>query len=161
MTTKTILLTLGILLLGITPAAAQKDNADRALELFAAYQGGYFQVVAVSCFQLYSSIGIIDSDFEVGVIDGELAQSVLERSRLLHSVCTTSLETIRTATPKDDKAAFTEIERLGNLLYRLANLFDALDEKFLNPTEESFAVAKKALAELDFAMEQYTGSSQK
>lgn len=161
MKTKSILVALAILLCCVPPAAAQRDDAERALDLFVAYQGGYFQVVAVSCFQLYSSTGIIVSDFEIGVIDGGLAQSALERSRLLLSVCTTSLENIRTATPIDDQAAQAEIGRLGHLLSKLVIMFDALDDKFIYPSDENSALADKALAELDYAMEQYTDPSPK
>lgn len=161
MTTKTVLVVFCALLFCLQPVVAQNRDSKRALDLFAAYQGGYFQVVAVSCFQLYSSSGIITSDFEVGVIDGGLAQSALERSRLLLSVCTTSLENIRTTTPIDDQAAQAEIGRLGHLLSKLVIMFDALDDKFIYPSDENSALADKALAELDYAMEQYTDPSPK
>ena len=165
MANKTVLLALGLMLFIAQPSAAQEqvDQAQAvqgALELFAAYQSGYFQVVAVSCFQLYSTSGIIASDFEAGVVDGVLAQQALERSRLLLSVCTTSLAQIKVATPLGDTAAHDELLRLAHLLDKLVGLFDAMDNKFIYPSEENLSRADKALAELDYAMEQYTSPSQ-
>ena len=142
------------------PAISQGELAeagDDPLDLIEAYQSGYFQVVAVSCFQLYASTGIIDSNYNGGFIDGETALLALEQNSLLHSVCVTTLARIEELTPADDELAQDEIGRLLAVLGAEGELIRALRDAFTEPSEENDARVEAALSAVEEALESYVG----
>ena len=130
-----------------------------AVALFEAYQSGYLQLVAISCFQLYSSTGVVSADFVNGVVDGERAMQMLEHNLLLHSACQTTLADITARTPANDKTALAELGRLKKILDAEGTLFNALSDFFAGPTQETSDAAKQALAAVEAELDDYTKSS--
>ncbi len=144
------------LLLCQAPAGARADNADDALELFAAYQVGYLQVVAHSCFQLYSSTGIIATDFAEGHINADTALYALEHNLLMHSVCVTTLIEIKSLTPEADAVAHAEFDRLGSILDAEGQLLSDLEDVILHPNDENTARVESSRAALELLLDEYT-----
>jgi len=123
------------------PAASKPANGDDStLALAAAYQSGYLEVVSASCYQLYSSMGIVATDLSQGHINGETAVSALDKSALLLSACATSLDDVRNLTPQDDTRGQEILGRLDSLLTSLGDLHEALEDAATTPTGD-----KKAL----------------
>ena len=162
---RSLLALLATLAVGL-PALAQDDPADASpaappdamaefLDLASAYQSGYFQVVAVSCFQLYSSAGIIATDFENGYIDSAVALEAVTQASLLHSVCTTTLITIGELTPPEDTVAHAEIEGLLAVLSAEGLLISTLTDLFGELTAENAAAVAAAKQIVDQEMERY------
>lgn len=152
--------TLAILIILISlvggSAAARQESAQDPLALFSAYQSGYLQVVAHSCFQLYSSTGIIATDFADGYINGETALYALEHNLLLHSVCVTTLIEIKTLTPEEDTVAHAEFDRLGTILDAQGDLLSAIEDVILTPTDENAAIVQAKREALERLLQSYT-----
>lgn len=143
------------------PLAAQSQpapppEASAALALFEAYQSGYLQLAALSCFQLYSSTGVIVGDFDRGSIDRGLAMEALEHNLLLYSACQSTLEAVTACTPQQDQAALAELARLKRILDAEGVLFKVLQEYFGEQGEENTKAAEAALAALEKELDQYT-----
>lgn len=146
-----------VLLAVCTVTFAEADEREDALELFTAYQQGYLDVVAVSCFQLYSSSGVVTTDYLNDYIDADTALEALDHNRLLLSVCITTLERIRGKTPVDDIEAHREFNRLGTMLTALRSYLDASSRFMLEPTQDAADAADVAQFALDQAMEEFAG----
>jgi hypothetical protein len=141
----------------VTPdEQAAKQQFDAMLELFDAYQGGYLQVVAVACFQLYYSTGIIATDFSAGNIDAETAAFALQKNSLLHSVCVTTIQDIFDKTPADDSVARQELKRLWDILITEDALLRALTDATGQPGAEAQAAVDTARQAVSAALEAYT-----
>ena len=159
---------LGLLLLAgpwtAMPVAAQQplvpaeQQLQELLDLAEAYQTGYLQVVAVCCYQLYSTCGIVAADYTGGYIDTETALFALDESGLLHSVCTSTLGTIRAVTPAGDTVALDEIGRLEAMLNAEGALLGALRDVIAEPTEERAAAVETARLEVVKALDAYTAA---
>ena len=138
---------------------AQDEVKGDPFALFEAYQVGYLQVVAISCFQLYSSAGIIATDLSDGHIDGVTALYALEQNRLLLSACMTTLDSIASLTPVTDEAATAELLRLSGLLSAIGELYSALDDVCLEPTETNAANVEAERVEVEALFDEYVGNS--
>ena len=139
--------------------AQAAPSPQNALELAAAYQSGYLQVVAVSCFQLYSSTGIIQTDLESGIISPATALTALEHNSLLHSVCMTTLSDIRELTPVTDTVGITELDRLLALLTAEGDLLRALQDFCLSQTEATYTAVCRAQEQVEEALTEYAGDN--
>lgn len=128
------------------------------LELASTYQSSYLQVVAVSCFQLYSSTGIIATDFSHGYLAATTALDALEKNTLLLSVCLTTLTDLREITPADDTPALAEIDRLLGILNAENELVNALTEVCLNPSDTNSALVETTRGRVEAALDSYTAS---
>jgi hypothetical protein len=95
-------------------ASAERSGEEAFLDLISAYQSGYLQVVAVSCYQLYAGAGLVEGAFRAGHIDGPTALDILGQNSLLHSVCYSSLQDIQSLTPAGDTVARGEMNKLGS-----------------------------------------------
>lgn len=157
---------LGLVLLagpwGTGPAAAQQplvpaeQQLQELLDLAEAYQTGYLQVVAVCCYQLYSTCGIVAADYTSGYIDAETALFALDESGLLHSVCTSTLSSIRAVTPAGDTVALDELDRLETMLDAEGALLSALRDVIDEPTEQRIAAVETARLKVVEALDAYT-----
>ena len=143
-------------------AAGEEQTAQPPdmIALAEAYQTGYLQVVAVSCFQLYSSSGIIAADFAKGNIDAVTALDALDQNSLLHSVCYTTLTAIQQLTPPADSIALAEIARLLELLTAEDELLSALADVVTDPTEEKAAAVETARAKVEQTLDSYMQNGQ-
>lgn len=140
------------------PAAPPKSGEEAFLDLVSAYQSGYLQVVAVSCYQLYAGAGLVEGAFRAGHIDGPTALDILGQNSLLHSVCYTTLVDIQALTPMEDRVAQTEINRLGLLLETENQLLIALSDFFAQPTEANGQKVDAARAGVEQTLDQYAGT---
>jgi hypothetical protein len=147
------------ILLAVVLAApvAKAQDGEAALALFEAYQSGYLQLAAVSCFQLYAASGVVTTDFLNGFIDAGTATQALDHNRLLLSTGITTLENIRAKTPEEDLAAHAEFGRLSAMFAALQRYMDAVEDFVMDPTEPSADAADAAQAALDRAMEEFAG----
>jgi hypothetical protein len=136
------------------PPAAQP--ASDPLALFEAYQGGYLQVVAVACFQLYYSAGIIATDFTKNHIDADTATFALQKNSLLQSVCITTIKDIFDKTPADDTVARAEIKRLWDILISEDALLRALADALASNSADSQAKVETARQGVEKLLDQYT-----
>ena len=135
---------------------AAKQQFDAMLTLFEAYQGGYMQVIAVACFQLYYSTGIIATDLSNGYIDADTAAFALQKNSLLHSVCLTTLKDIFDKTPADDTVARQELKRLWDILITEDALLRALGDALGKPSTEAQAAVDQARQAAADALAAYT-----
>jgi hypothetical protein len=155
-------------LLALSPARAQEDgettqippqpaqiSAGQFLLLAETYQSSYFQVVAIACFQLYSSTGIIATDFDNGFIDAQTALNALDQSTLLHSVCSTTLLDIGELTPEGDRSAHEQIEGLLAVLSAEGLLISSLGDHIAAPGEENARLVSEAQLLLEQELERY------
>lgn len=133
-------------------------DVGSALDLFAAYQGGYMQVVAVACFQLYYSTGIIATDFAKNHIDADTATFALQKNSLLHSVCITTIKDIFDKTPADDTVARTELKRLWDILISEDALLNALADALASQAGDGQAKVEAARHDVEKLLDQYTAS---
>lgn len=146
------------------PASAQESleppeqQLEDLLDLATAYQSSYFQMVAVSCFQLYSSTGIIATDFANGFIDTSTALSALDQNGLLLSVGLTTLTDLQALTPDDDKVARAEIAGLLAILTAEEQLLSALGEVCTAPTEANSAQVEAQRNRVEAALDAYTAT---
>jgi hypothetical protein len=136
--------------------APPEQQLAELLELAEAYQSGYFEVVALCCYQLYASTGVIATDFANGYIGTEVALEALDENSLLHSACVTTLLQIDGLTPEGDTAARGEIRLLLSLLTAEGELLDAVRQTFIAPTEENAARAELARQQVARALTDYT-----
>src|SRR5687768_3861832 len=99
---KTVLKAAAILLtlLLARPAAAAELTPDQFLRLAEAYQGGYLQLLAASALQVYSTAGLVATDFSEGRRDGVASADTLADTQLLHSVSYATLLEVQKNTPK-------------------------------------------------------------
>jgi hypothetical protein len=125
------------------------------IALAEAYQTGYLQVVAISCFQLYSSTGIIATDFAQGNIQAGTALDALDQNSLLHSACYTTLTAIQQLTPAADTIALAEIGRLLGLLEAEDELLSGLADVIADPTEEHAEAVEAARAKVEQTLDSY------
>jgi len=148
----------------VQPAGAAGDEQPPQppdmIALAEAYQTGYLQVVAISCFQLYSSSGIIATDFAKGNIDAATALDALDQNSLLHSVCYTTLTTIQELTPAADSIALAEIARLLGLLTAEDELLSSLADVITDPTDEQAAAVEAARAKVEQTLDSYMQNGQ-
>ncbi len=114
------------------------------------------QVVAVACYQLYYSTGIIATDFSAGHIDAETAAFALQKNSLLHSVCVTTLKDIFDKTPADDTLARQELKRLWDILITEDALLRALSDALGQPSDEAQAAVDTARQAAADALAAYT-----
>lgn len=135
--------------------AAGEIGPEQFLALAEAYQSGLLQVAAVACLQLYSSSGIIATDFARGNIDAPTALYALDQNSLLHSACYTALAEVQALTPASDEVALYELGRLLGLLTTEEALLSALADVFGEPTAEHEAAAEAARAEVEAALDVY------
>lgn len=142
-----------------TKAANAPVSEEQFLNLVGAYQASYFQLAAVSAFQVYSTCGLIDGSFRSGMVDGPQASGLLGQNSLLHSVCYSTLSTLRSLTPPDDSVALGEMVRLAGILDAEQKLIDALDDMFAGPGEATSAAADKARADLEAQLDAYAGEA--
>lgn len=149
------------LLLAISPAAAVAQEAGDSgpLALFEAYQVGFLQVVAVSCYQVYSATGIVATDYANGYIDEQTASFALSESALLLGACSASVLEVSRLTPAEDAAALAELDRLGELLAALNELVSSLDQLLDNPEDEQAAAVEDARATVEQLLDAYADSS--
>jgi hypothetical protein len=145
--------------LGAHAAEPAKAPGNKVVDLVQAYQSGYLEVVAISCFQLYSATGIVAVDFIGGKIDGQTAIGALEQSRLLHSACTSTLDEIIALTPEGDKVITNELGLLQRMLAAEGTLFNVLSDYYSQPTDANFDLVQKALADVEQLLEAYTSGS--
>jgi hypothetical protein len=138
-------------------SSAAPLSEDQFLDLVSAYQGGYFQLAAVSAFQVYSAAGLIDGSFRAGFIDGPTALDLLGQNSLLHSVCYSTLDQIHSLTPPDDAVAQGEMARLNTVLNAEGVLLSALGDLFAAPGDVNAAAADKARAELEKVLDSFMG----
>lgn len=136
--------------------APEAPAAEQLLQLFEAYQGGYLQVVAVACFQLYYSTGIIATDVANSSIDGETALYALQKNSLLNSTCVTTLAQIFELTPEADTSARGELKRLWDILILEDTLSRALADSLGSDDPALVAAVDKARADVEQALEAYT-----
>jgi hypothetical protein len=141
------------------PAPSAAPSIDEALNLISAYQAGYFQVVAVSCFQLYSSTGIIQTDMLNGVIGPSTALTALQHNSLLQSVCLTTLTDIRGLTPAVDKEGLAELDRLTNIITAEGELLRALQDYCQAPGDTALAAVGTAQQQVEAALTAYAGDN--
>jgi hypothetical protein len=118
------------------PGRAEMEP-EQFLRLAESYQSGYLRVVAVSCYQIYSSTGVIATAFSEGHIDGPQAMEALGDNGLLHSVCYSTLLDVQQNTPEEDKASRREIAKLAELLVLEDNLLRSLSDVFSYPGAEA------------------------
>jgi hypothetical protein len=143
-----------------TAADEQTPQPPDMIALAEAYQTGYLQVVAISCFQLYSSSGIIATDFAKGNIDAATALNALDQNSLLHSVCYTTLTAIQELTPPADSLAQAEIARLLGLLTAEDELLSGLADVITDPTNENAAAVETARAAVEQSLDSYMQNAQ-
>jgi hypothetical protein len=141
-------------------ADEQTPPVPDMVALAEAYQKGYLQVVAIACFQLYSSSGIIATDFSKGNIDAVTALDALDEDSLLHSACYTTLMAIQELTPPTDSIALAEIAKLLGLLTAEDELITALDDVITDPTADKAAVVEAARTKVEQTLDSYMQNAQ-
>jgi hypothetical protein len=105
------------------------------VELAETYQAGYLQLLGASALQIYSTAGLIGTDFSRGLMDGPEAADALADTALLHGVSYATLLEVQQRTPKEDAAAHGEIGKLAAVLVEEQVLLLALQDVFSNPTD--------------------------
>jgi hypothetical protein len=137
----------------LTPPEQQWDEL---LALAEAYQSNYLELVAICCYQLYASTGIIATDYANGYIDAEAALSALDGNSLLHSSCMSTLTEIIELTPEDDEALHAEAGRLLAIIEAEGALLSALREVCVNPDDTNVALTESARQEVEQLLNEYT-----
>jgi len=146
-----------VFLLICVPVFAQDEPAKSdPLALFEAYQVGFLQVVAVSCYQVYSSTGIVATDYANGYVDEDTARFALDQNALLLSACSANVIEVGKLTPAEDTAASAELDRLGELLDALSGLITALDELLDNPDDAQEQAVEDARSRVEQLLDSYT-----
>jgi hypothetical protein len=141
------------------PEAGPTSAAPNGLELAATYQSGYLQVVAVSCYQLYSSTGIIQTNLVDGMISPATALTALEHNSLLQSVCLTTLSDIRALTPDADAAGQAELDRLLSIATTEGELLRALQDYCTAPSDATATALDAAQQQVEAALTAYAGEN--
>jgi len=134
-----------------------EQQIEELIILAGTYQSCYFNIVAVSCFQLYSSTGIIATDFAQGNIDAVTALGALDHNSLLLTACLTTLGQVREVTPADDHEVRTEIDRLAAILQAQLELVNALTEVCYEPTDRAEATVEACRVKVEAALDAYVG----
>jgi hypothetical protein len=120
------------------PLPASADvTPEQFVKLAQAYQGGYLQLLAASALQVYSTTGILATEFSEGKRTGVDAADALADTTLLHGVAYSSLLEVQKATPKEDAKATAQIGRLAAALVAEQKLLGALQDVFSNPTDKN------------------------
>jgi hypothetical protein len=125
------------------PARAEV-TPEQFVKLAEAYQGGYLQLLAASALQVYSTAGIVATEFSSGKRSGVDAADALADTTLLHGVAYSSLLEVQKATPKEDAKATTQIGKLAGVLVAEQQLLGALQDVFSNPTDKNAARVQTA-----------------
>jgi hypothetical protein len=141
------------------PAPSLPPGGD-PFTLARAYQNGYLELAGAACYQLYTSLGIIATDYAQGHINSATAVSALDKNALLLGACSTSLEEISGLTPADDTQAQEILGRLTGLVTALGGLHDALEEAAIvsgrdKKAQEAAAAVNTARAQVETALEAY------
>ena len=145
----------GVLL--FEPAAAQENQLEgRVFQLADAYQLGYLKLVTVSAYSVYSTSGIVFTDFVNGVIDGGEAINAMEQIALLQSVSYTTIVEIEELTPESDTGGLDEIGRVRTLLERENGLLSALLDLFADGGEDELVLVQEQLGLVEQALDDYT-----
>ncbi len=118
------------------PARAQV-TPEQFVRLAEAYQSGYLQLLTASALQVYSTAGLVATEFSAGRRSGVDAADALADTTLLHSVAYTSLLEVQKATPKEDAQSAAEIGKLAAVLVAEQQLLGALTDVFSNPTDKN------------------------
>jgi hypothetical protein len=129
------------------------------LNLAQAYQSNYLELVAICCFQLYASTGVVATDYANGYISGETAMSALDSNQLLQSCCFTTLSEIVDLTPADDELLHAEAGRLLAIISAEGDLLTALRDVCLDPSDDNAARAEDARRQVETLLDEYTSSS--
>ncbi len=143
------------LLVATAPAAAQNEEQADPLALFEAYQVGFLEVVAVSCYQVYSSVGIIATDYANGYIDEDTARFALGENALLLGACSAGVLEVGRLTPEGDSKALAELERLGELLGALNRLVSELDVLLASPGPQQEQAVEDARSAAEQLLDSY------
>jgi hypothetical protein len=143
------------LLLAGTAAMAQDGDQPDPLALCEAYQVGFLQVVAVCCYQAYSSVGIVATDYANGYIDEDTARFALSENALLLGACSAGVLEVIRLTPDEDQAALSELGRLEELLGALNQLVSELDLLLDNPDAEREQAVEDARSTVEQLLEDY------
>ncbi|MBN2082095.1 hypothetical protein JW859_07795 [bacterium] len=154
------------LLAGPAAPAVAQDSSESLMpleeeyaalvELASTYQSGFLEVVALSCFQIYASTGIIATDFSNGFISADTALNALDKNRLLHSSCYTSLQAVIELTPPGNELTTSELNRLMALIEAEDELLVAVATVFAEPTDANAAVVETARARVEKMLDTYT-----
>lgn len=141
------------------PLTPPEQRWEELLTLAQAYQSNYLELVAICCYQLYASTGIIATDYSNGFINGETALFALDANRLLQSSCLTTLTEIVELTPLDDEVLHAEAGRLLAIIGAEGELLNALREVCLDPSEENTTVAEDARRQVERLLDEYTAEN--
>jgi len=159
-----LILLASVLFLATTPAPAPAQEEEQRMEnilaLFEAYQVGFLQVVAISCYQVYSSTGIIATDYANGYIDEDTAGFALSQNALLLSACSSNVLEVSRLTAAEDTTTHAELDRIEDLLAALNQLVTALDELLDNPEDAQAQAVEDARAEVERLLDSYAASDQ-
>jgi hypothetical protein len=135
------------------------ETPEAVIQLVEAYQGGYLEVVAVSCYQIFSSTGLIANAFADGGLEGPAALDQLSHNSLLHSACYTTLVRIQQLTPIEDSVARAEIQRLAEILELEDTMLRTLADVFSYPDDAAAAKVEKARRAVADALDTYAEGS--
>jgi hypothetical protein len=139
-----------------TPAPAEA-GPEQFLALAEAYQSGFLQLAALATLEIYSSAGIVATDFAAGYIDASTALTALDQISLLHSAGYYSLESVLALTPPADAVATAELTRLMELYVAEDALLSALYDVAGAPDEQRAAAAEAARARVETLLNAYAG----
>ena len=132
-----LILGAGLVLAGQPQAGHAEVTPDQFVKLAEAYQSGYLQLLAASALQVYSTAGIVATEFSAGKRSGLDAADALADTTLLHSVAYSTLLEVQKSTPKDDAKAAGHIGKLAAVLVAEQQLLGALQDVFSNPTDKN------------------------
>ena len=128
------------------------------LTLAEAYQANYLEVVAICCYQLYATTGIVATDYANGYIDAEAALSALDGNSLLQSSCQSTLSEIIELTPDDDEVLHAEAGRLLAIIEAEGRLLNTLRDVCVNPDDANVALTEAARQEVEQLLNEYTST---
>lgn len=154
-----------VVVLCMVPARAQESLTppeqqwQQLLTLAEAYQTNYLEVVAICCYQLYATTGIVATDYANGYIDAEAALSALDGNSLLQSSCQSTLTEIIELTPDEDAVLHSEARRLLAIIEAEGELLSALREVCLNPDDSNVALTEAARQTVEQLLNDYTSPS--
>jgi hypothetical protein len=132
-----LILGASLLLLAAPAAGSAEVTPDQFVALAESYQSGYLQLLAASALQVYSTAGIVATEFSSGKRSGVDSADALADTTLLHSVAYSTLLEVQKATPKDDAKSQAQIGKLAAVLVGEQQLLGALTDVFSNPTEKN------------------------
>jgi len=135
--TRLLILALAVALFAQPAAARAEVTPDQFLKLAEAYQGGYLQLLAASALQVYSTAGLVATEFSSGKRSGVDAADALADTSLLHCVAYSTLLEVQKATPKEDAKANAQVGKLAAVLVAEQQLLSALQDVFSNPTDKN------------------------